>query len=170
MNHMSDPRSVQAPDNAGVIAPPPLIALATLGIGLAIDWLFPVFVLSVVFTWPTRVAIGGVLFAAGAVLAVVAERTFRRIGTNVPPWQPTLQLATAGIYEWVRNPMYVGTGLMVAGAGIAFASNWTLILLIPAALVLHYGVVKREERYLEAKFGDDYRRYKERVPRYGWPV
>ena len=84
--------------------------------------------------------------------------------------QVSLALATGGIYRWLRNPMYVGSALMLAGIGIALGSEWMLILLIPAWLLLHYGVVLREERYLEAKFGDDYRRYKASVPRYGWPM
>jgi len=68
----------------------------------------------------------------------------------------------------MRNPMYVGLTLLLAGLAIALASDWTLVLLVPAALVLHFGVVKREERYLEAKFGEAYRVYKGNVPRYGW--
>ena len=47
------------------------------------------------------------------------------------------------------------------------ASDWTLILLVPTGIVLHYGVVLREERYLERLFGEDYLRYKESVPRWG---
>jgi protein-S-isoprenylcysteine O-methyltransferase Ste14 len=66
--------------------------------------------------------------------------------------------------------MYVGLGFMVGGLAVALASDWTLVSLVPAGLILHYGVVLREERYLESKFGDDYRRYKEAVPRYGWPL
>jgi protein-S-isoprenylcysteine O-methyltransferase Ste14 len=42
-------------------------------------------------------------------------------------------------------------------------------MLVVAALLIHFGVVKREERYLEAKFGDAYRRYRDAVPRYGLP-
>jgi protein-S-isoprenylcysteine O-methyltransferase Ste14 len=64
--------------------------------------------------------------------------------------------------------MYVGMGLAVLGIVVGFAFEWTLVALIVGALVMHFGVVLREERYLERKFGDEYRRYKESVPRYGW--
>ena len=84
------------------------------------------------------------------------------------PTQPALKLADQGIFAHLRNPMYVGMGLAVIGIVIAFAFEWTLFALIVGALVMHFGVVLREERYLERKFGDDYRRYKQSVPRYGW--
>ena len=158
-----------APDNPSVIAPPPLIALGTVLIGLALDWVFPVYVLDVVFLLWTRVTIGLILIAVGVALAVAGRQTFLRIGTNVQPWKPALRLASVGVYAYLRNPMYVGLGLIVGGIAIALASDWTLVLLIPAALVMHYRVVLREERYLEEKFGDAYRRYKQIVPRYGWP-
>jgi protein-S-isoprenylcysteine O-methyltransferase Ste14 len=166
---MSEQKSQAARDNAGVIAPPPVIALATVFGGLVMDWEVPFFVLGPYFSWPVRLSLGGLLIAAGVVLAMAAERRFRSVGTNVPPWKPALALATGGIYQWLRNPMYVGLGLMVAGIGIGLGSEWTLILLAPAAWLMHNGVVLREERYLEAKFGDDYRHYKASVPRYGWP-
>jgi len=156
-------------DNPGVIAWPPAIAMATVVLGLALDWLAPVYVLTVVFFFWTRVVIGIAIIAVGLALAAVGDRTFRAIGTNVHPSQPALRLATSGIYSHLRNPMYVGLILMVVGVGIAFASDWTLVLAVPAALVLHHGVVLREERYLERKFGEDYRRYMASVPRYGWP-
>jgi protein-S-isoprenylcysteine O-methyltransferase Ste14 len=87
----------------------------------------------------------------------------------VNPFKPARALATEGVYAYVRNPMYVGLALIVAGLGIALASDWTLVMLVPAMLLIHFGVVTREERYLEAKFGDAYRRYQAQVPRYGWP-
>jgi protein-S-isoprenylcysteine O-methyltransferase Ste14 len=65
--------------------------------------------------------------------------------------------------------MYVGLLLFVAGLALLLASDWTLVMTVMLAFVLHIGVVKREERYLEAKFGDVYRRYRDAVPRYGWP-
>jgi protein-S-isoprenylcysteine O-methyltransferase Ste14 len=161
---MSDGR-----DTPGVIAPPPLIALAALLLGVAADWLWPLDGLDSVLNWPVRIGLGGALFVGGGVLVVVGEQAFKRVGTNVPPWEPALALATTGIYAHLRNPMYVGGILMLAGLAIALASDWLAILLLPTALLLHFGVVRREERYLEAKFGEDYRRYKASVPRYGWP-
>jgi protein-S-isoprenylcysteine O-methyltransferase Ste14 len=63
--------------------------------------------------------------------------------------------------------MYLGLGLIVGGLGIALASDWMLVMLVAAALTIHFGVVKREERYLTAKFGEAYVRYRAAVPRYG---
>lgn len=159
----------KARDTAGVIAPPPLIALAVVVIGVVLDWLVPAYVLTRLLTLTGCLIIGVPLMAAGCALAVAAKRSFDRVGTDPHPWHPTRALATGGVYAHVRNPMYVGMALLVAGLGIALASDWTLAMLVPAALVMHVGVVKREERYLEAKFGDEYRRFKARVPRYGMP-
>jgi protein-S-isoprenylcysteine O-methyltransferase Ste14 len=109
------------------------------------------------------------LAASGAALAIAGRNSFVRIGTEVNPFKPSSVLATAGIYRYLRNPMYVGLGLLVGGLGIAFASDWTLVMLVPAAFLIHFGVVKREERYLDLKFGEAYRAYRRAVPRYGWP-
>jgi protein-S-isoprenylcysteine O-methyltransferase Ste14 len=158
------------PDIAGAIAPPPLIALAVLALGLALDWMWPLPLLRSLLGLPARLVLGGLAAATGIAIAVSAERTFRRIGTHALPWKPALQLASSGIYAHTRNPMYLGLGLFVLGVGVALGSIGTLLMLVPGALVLHYGVVLREERYLERKFGEDYRRFKAEVPRYGWRV
>ncbi len=65
--------------------------------------------------------------------------------------------------------MYVGGTLLLVGFAILLASDWMLVMTIIFVLVLHFGVVRREERYLESKFGEAYRQYRDRVPRYGWP-
>jgi protein-S-isoprenylcysteine O-methyltransferase Ste14 len=156
-------------DHPDVIAPPPLIFAAAVVLGLLLEWMLPVYVLSVLFYGTGRIIIGLVLIVAGAALGIAAERTFRAAGTNTPPWKPALNLATSGVFRYLRNPMYVGMTLMVAGLAITLASDWMLVLLVPAVLVTHYGVVLREERYLEQKFGERYRRYKTAVTRYGWP-
>ena len=154
-------------DTPGVIAPPPLIATLVVVLGLLADRMYPAYMLATQLTFRERAVTGALVAVGGIALAVAAERCFKAAGTNVPPWKPSLRLATAGVYRYLRNPMYVGLLLLVAGIGIALASDWTLVLLVPMAVLLHRGVVLREERYLEEKFGEDYRRYKASVPRWG---
>ena len=156
-------------DNPGVIAPPPLIILAVILLGLLLDWLFPAFLLSVLLTLKQRIVIAVLLIGGGACITLPAIRGFRSSGTHVEPWKPSTALVTDGIFSRLRNPMYVGATLFLVGLSILLASDWMLVLTILFFLVMHFGVVKREERYLEAKFGDAYSDYKARVPRYGLP-
>ena len=156
-------------DIPNVIVLPPFIPLATLLIGLLLDWLIPGYFLHVFLTLGERVFLGGMLVVVGVALVIAGGHYFVAADTNIRPDRPSLHLVTGGIYAFIRNPMYIGFGFITAGLAIAFGSDWTLVLMIPAAIVLHRGVVLREERYLEAKFGDAYRQYMARVPRYGWP-
>jgi protein-S-isoprenylcysteine O-methyltransferase Ste14 len=157
-------------DTAGVIAPPPLITLAAIVFGLLLDGLFPAYVLSVVLPRGEHRLAGAILIVASICLAVPALMAFRRVGTHVEPWKPALALVTDGIFHFVRNPMYVAMIVFVAGIAVFTASDWMLVMCIPLAFTLHFGVVRREERYLEAKFGAAYRHYCDTVPRYGWPL
>ena len=156
-------------DTAGVIAPPPLMALAAIVLGVLLDRLAPAYVLTVLLSLTARIAIGVVLMAAGCALGISAMRAFTRAGTYVEPWKPSTALVTDDVFRWLRNPMYVGVVLLLAGFAVMIASDWTLVMTVVFAAVVHLGVVKREERYLNAKFGETYRNYCEQVPRYGWP-
>jgi protein-S-isoprenylcysteine O-methyltransferase Ste14 len=159
----------EARDSAGVIAPPPLLALAVVVLGLALDWLLPAYVLTVLLDLAERIVIGVVLIAAGLGLAIAALAAFKSAGTHAEPWKPSLALVTEGIFSWLRNPMYVGGILILAGLAIVLASDWMLVMTIIFVPVIHFGVVKREERYLAGKFGEPYRQYMTTVSRYGWP-
>jgi protein-S-isoprenylcysteine O-methyltransferase Ste14 len=156
-------------DTAGVIAPPPLLALAVVVLGLLLDWLLPAYVLTLLLSLAWRIVIGAILVAAGLALAVPARSTFIARGTHVEPWKPSKVLVTDGIFAWLRNPMYVGGTSILAGLSILLASDWMLVLTIVFVRVIHFGVVRREERYLESRFGEPYRQYMAKVARYGWP-
>jgi protein-S-isoprenylcysteine O-methyltransferase Ste14 len=159
----------QTKDTAGVIAPPPLLALAVVVLGLLLDWLLPAYLLMLMLSMEERIVIGVILMAAGFALAFYARRAFVSAGTNVEPWKPSTMIVTDGIFGRLRNPMYVGGTMFLAGLSILLASDWMLALTIVFVPVIHFGVVKREERYLTAKFGEPYVQYCKAVSRYGWP-
>jgi protein-S-isoprenylcysteine O-methyltransferase Ste14 len=155
----------RATDTAGVIARPPLLFLGALLIGFVSDRLlrlpFPVGEEGLVHRM-----IAGCLILVGLALAVTGIRNFSRATTPVPTNQPVRALVTRGIHGWTRNPIYLGMFLVYGGIGLAARSPWILILTLPLALTIRYGVVAREEAYLERRFGDAYRDYKARVRRW----
>jgi protein-S-isoprenylcysteine O-methyltransferase Ste14 len=155
-------------DHPDVIIFPPIILAATVVLGCLLQWPFPIGPLANIGqAW--RIPIGAIVMAAG-LLAATGRRMLVRLGTNVSPLQPTTVLATKGIFSWTRNPLYSGGTLVMFGAALVFALDWLLLLILPSMLILHFGVVKREEQYLERKFGDRYRRYKLNVARYGFGI
>jgi protein-S-isoprenylcysteine O-methyltransferase Ste14 len=158
-------QQVNDTETAGVIARPPLLFLAGLLLGFASDRLLP---------WPFAIPgtglvhwlTGGAMILVGLALAAAGIRNFSRAATPVPTVEPTRVLVTNGIHGWTRNPIYLGLFLVYGGIGIAARSPWTLILTVPLAFTIRYGVVGREEAYLERRFGDAYRDYKARVRRW----
>jgi protein-S-isoprenylcysteine O-methyltransferase Ste14 len=113
-----------------------------------------------------RYALGGGLLALGVVVTTLAVRACRGAGTNVATVEPAVALVTDGIYARSRNPMYVALVLLFAGVGALANSGWLALLLALYVGMLRVGVIAREERYLERKFGDPYRDYKARVRRW----
>jgi protein-S-isoprenylcysteine O-methyltransferase Ste14 len=93
-------------------------------------------------------------------------RQFERAGTNHGTHKPATALVTGGLNRFSRNPIYISLSLIYAGIALLANSAWALVLLVPLLIVMHYGVIVREERYLEMKFGEDYRRYKAAVRRW----
>jgi protein-S-isoprenylcysteine O-methyltransferase Ste14 len=150
---------------AGVIARPPLLFLAALLIGFVADRLLPA-PFAVPGTALARWIIAGCLILIGLALFAAGVRTFLRAGTPLPTNRPTRALVTTGIHGWTRNPIYLGMFLLYGGIGVAAQSPWILILTLPLAITIRYGVVAREEAYLERRFGGAYRDYKARVRRW----
>jgi protein-S-isoprenylcysteine O-methyltransferase Ste14 len=151
-------------DHPGVIAPPPLIFIGFLVVGLGVDYFVggPGFALP----FPARIGASALLAGLGLWIVISALGLFRAAGTPAPPWQASTTIVSRGIYALTRNPMYLSMAMLYACLALALDSVIALILLAPALVVIEFGVIRREERYLEAKFGDEYRRYKARVRRW----
>lgn len=150
-------------DTARVLVRPPLALAIAIIFGLTLNWLVPL-----PFMPPglPRGWIGVILFALCLALLIWAAATITRAGSNVPTNQPTTAIVEAGPYRLSRNPIYLAMLVGLVGLAIAFDTVWLLIMLVPFALVIRYGVIAREERYLERKFGDSYRGYCSRVRRW----
>ena len=148
-----------------MIARPPLLVAAALLLGLASDHLLP-WPFAVPGTVLGRWTTAAFLILVGLALAAAGIRNFVRAATPVPTNAPTRVLVTTGIHGWTRNPIYLGMFLIYGGIGIAARSPWTLILMLPLAFTIRYGVVAREERYLETRFGATYRDYRASVRRW----
>ena len=149
-------------DAPNVIAIPPLIYLAFLAVGLLLDYLFPVPVL------PNSIqyAVGfGIIIAPGLVMRFVLLE-FRKAETQFDPRKPTTAIITTGPYRFSRNPSYISLTMLYLGIAIAADSVWVLAGLIPTLVIMHYGVILREEEYLETKFSEEYLRYKNTVRRW----
>ena len=156
---------VNDPATAGVIARPPLLFLGSLLLGLGADRLLPS-VFAVPGGDPIIWIVGGCLILIGVALMAGGIRNFLRAATPVPTNEPTRALVTTGVHRWTRNPIYLGMFLIYGGIGIALHSTWILVLALPLAILIRYGVVAREEVYLERRFGDAYLDYKRRVRRW----
>ena len=143
------------PETAGAIARPPLLFLAALLLGFVTDHLLPL-----AFPVPP---VGPAHWISAVVAGVLILIGIAALTTGIGNFSSA---ATPGIHGWSRNPIYLGMFLVYGGIGIVVRSPWILILMLPLAITIRYGVVAREETYLERRFEGAYRAYKARVRRW----
>lgn len=150
-------------DSAGIRIPPPLYFAA----GLALGWVAGYFVP------PPRVLpqgislwMGGALIAISLILALSAIFLFRRARTTILPQRASGALVIVGPYRFTRNPMYLSLSIFYIGAAILFGLTWAFLLFPIVVLLIQTRVIAREEAYLERRFGNDYRQYRETVRRW----
>ena len=146
----------------GVITFPPVIYAIFFIIGYVTDRAFPV----ALGMPPLRHGVAYLLIAIAIGLVLWAGIRFVRARTHIDVRKPANSLVTDGPYRFSRNPMYLAATLLYAGVALRLSLGWTLAALVPCLVVLHYGVIAREERYLEAKFGELYRDFRSRVRRW----
>lgn len=160
---MTEHSSAEGPVKPALGVPPPLVTLLLLGVGLAIHFAFP----QRIFPegW-VQFAVGIPVIAVGLGLGLSANVLFRRVGTDDRFAKPASVIVQTGPFARTRNPMYVGLVLIYLGVVLAVNAAWALVGLPVLVLYLHFGVIRREERYLEDRFGDEYINYKATVSRW----
>ena len=153
-------RSTDVPD---IVMLPPVLVGGMLLVGVLIHY-----ALWTVTLMPTVLArvLGVVVFISAGVLAHFAHLAMKRVGTNILPTQPTLALATDGPYRFSRNPLYLAAIGVYLGVTLWVNGLAPLLLMLPMTTLLHWGIVLREERYLESKFGNAYQSYRMGVRRW----
>ena len=159
---MVEPRAAKPLDHPGVIAFPPLIWLMNAVVSVVVRLSMPV----PIMRYGPCLVCGTIFIISAPTLALWAFRTMKAAGTNILPSQPALTIVRSGPFRFSRNPIYLALCLLQVALGF-FLNNWiTLLFVVPLALVFHYGVILREERYLIAKFGEPYLEYKREVRRW----
>ena len=149
-------------DNPGVIAPPPLMYAGALLAGLLANRRFHVPFL------PRSLArkLGWPMVVSGLVVGLLGVREMRRAETNLDPRKPATTLVTGGPFRYSRNPLYLSMTLLYGGISALANALPPILLLLVVLHLMRRGVIEREERYLERKFGDEYVQYKVGVPRW----
>lgn len=134
--------------------------LAAIALQLVVPFSFPRFLT------PALITVGAVFIIMGVTLIVLAHREFAQHGQPTAPGIPTTNLVTSGVFSISRNPIYLGVVCLLAGVALAINLPWVLVLLLPSFVACHYVLIAPEEKYLIARFGDEYRVYKATV--YRW--
>jgi len=149
-------------DKANIIALPPVIFGINLALGLLIHAIFPLHLL------PQKPALwlGVLLILVSIPIVVSAVRELNRAKTTFDSRKPTTAIVTDGAFRFSRNPMYLSATLLYLGIALSVNSLWMLLLILPLTVVIQWGIIEREEKYLEQKFGKAYLRYKAQVRRW----
>jgi protein-S-isoprenylcysteine O-methyltransferase Ste14 len=155
----TDPRG-----GARVRIPPPLVFLAFIAIGVALRYVVTPPPLPGSST--VQVVAGVVCIGWAVALGGWALGWFKRSGQDPAPWKESPSLVIEGPYRFTRNPMYVSMLVLQFGIGWVVGNVWIVYAALFALLVVHYTAVLPEEAYLEEKFGEPYREYKQKVRRY----
>lgn len=148
-------------DNPGVYFPPPLIYVAIFFLSILIQHYFP---LSKAFFENSMNTYFSIIFIGIGFFSVLpALITFFKTKNTLIPNKPATSLQTKGIYNFSRNPMYVGLLFIYIGIALIQGNWWTVILIPLVIFVVTRFVIINEEKYLERAFGQEYINYKMKV-------
>ena len=148
--------------NVAVFPPAPFLLAVVVGLLLHLLWepfrVFPEFWIGHAGGWPLVVAAG--------VLVAWAQRTMAGAGETSNVYKPNGAIVSTGPFAFTRNPMYLSMTLLYMGIAFLVNTAWPLVLLPAVLMLIQYGVIHREERYLESKLGPEYGQYRADVRRW----
>jgi len=107
--------------------------------------------------------LGVPLGLAGLWVAVRADSLFKRLGTEIKPFQRSSLVVTEGLYRFSRHPMYLGFVVLLAGVGVLAGTLLPLVVVGVMFWLLSARFAIPEERHMEQQFGEEYSVYKSRV-------
>ena len=148
-------------DSPHVIAIPPVLFAGGFVTALLLQWLVPFYLFPGV-AWKI---VGFIIAVISGILALSAAIVMRR-KTNIDVRKPALAIVSDGPYRFTRNPLYLSLVLFSLAIGLVFDFPWMIVVLFVIVPIMHFGVIRHEERYLEGKFGDMYLIYKAEVRRW----
>jgi protein-S-isoprenylcysteine O-methyltransferase Ste14 len=151
-------------DNPGVYIPPPLIYVAVFFAAILLQRILPIGN-SFFYTTVSRI-IGAVIIITSLFFSFPSIRQFFRTNNTLITIKPSNSLQISGIYSMSRNPMYVSLVLLYTGLSFILGNWWNLILLPLLVLIVQEYVIKREEKYLFRRYGQQYLDYKTKVRRW----
>lgn len=118
-------------------------------------------------SWGLRILSFALIAVGTAIYLHTAFWGFALRGRGTPaPIAPPQRLVLEGLHRYIRNPMYVGVLLIVVGQATLFQSMTLVRYAAAFWLAAHLFVLLYEEPALERKFGEEYREYRQRVPRW----
>ena len=160
LNH--DMTTNPSTDNANVIAPAPVLYGSAFVAGLAVEYVAPTHLLP----FPISAWLAAAFIAIAVAIVVSAFQALAQANTAFDARKATTKIVTTGAFRISRNPTYLSLALLLIGIAFAMSSLWVLASVIPAVAATQWGVILREERYLKAKFGEEYSSYASRVRRW----
>jgi protein-S-isoprenylcysteine O-methyltransferase Ste14 len=153
------------PVNAPIFPRPPVVALLFIAAGWALNHLVPLGPRVTTFP-PESTIFGGVIIACAVAIMFFAFREMVRARTTFHTGKTADALVYAGVYKRTRNPIYLSFTFFTLGLGIATVNPWLVVLAPALLLYLQERVVKREEAYLNERFGEEYADYMRKVRRW----
>ncbi|MCX5852504.1 MAG: isoprenylcysteine carboxylmethyltransferase family protein [Deltaproteobacteria bacterium] len=146
----------------GILFPPPLNYFIGFLFAYAMNRFYPIPMVGP----PLSIVLALIAVTPSAVLGLWSLLEFWRARTNFLPHKPSSSLVIVGPYRVTRNPMYLSLALLYVSFGFLLSIAWTFIILPMVIFIMNVYVIRREESYLESRFGEQYRAYTQQVHRW----